>query len=173
MLIHMLLTLYLSTDNAQVSEQGSVLIADYGTCLVRSSSSRSQEAVGTVAWMAPEVLQNKQQYTNAADVYSFGMCLYEIISGEVPFSDIPSVAIPVAVSKGNRPQLAKDLPKAWVKLIQLCWHERPAKRPAALCRAPRRARRWATLPAMALPGPPWLVAPTGRAAQPLKGNAVA
>lgn len=116
--------------NLLVSESGRVLIADYGTCLVRSSSSRNQEAVGTVAWMAPEVLQNKQQYSNAADVYSFGMCLYEIISGEVPFSDIPSVAIPVAVSKGSRPQLSKDLPKAWVKLVQLCWHERPAKRPS-------------------------------------------
>ncbi len=47
--------------------------------------------VGTAQWRAPEVFQDEQnteKYTNAADVYSFTLVFFEVLTGEVPFTNI-------------------------------------------------------------------------------------
>jgi len=40
--------------------------------------------VGTPHWMAPEILRN-EEYVEASDVYSFGMILWELVTGEIPY----------------------------------------------------------------------------------------
>ena len=40
-----------------------------------------------VHWMAPEVIQH-QQYAEPADIYSYGVCLWELISRDLPFADV-------------------------------------------------------------------------------------
>ena len=42
---------------------------------------------GTFHWMAPEVLQSDNNYTHKADVYSYGIVMWEIMSREPPFKN--------------------------------------------------------------------------------------
>jgi len=103
-------------------------ITDYGTSRFINQSTHMTGNVGTGPWMAPEVFNNKY-YTEKADVYSFGVLMYEILTKKQPFHDQPSFNIAIIVTKGGRPTIPKDMPKHWVKLMKDCWHEKPSKRP--------------------------------------------
>jgi serine/threonine protein kinase len=52
--------------------------------------------VGTLAWMAPEVLAN-QRYTERADVYSYGIVLWELLTRQCPFGELSPVQTAAAV----------------------------------------------------------------------------
>lgn len=45
--------------------------------------------LGTFHWMAPEILESKP-YSIKADVYSFGVCIWEILSRETPYKNLPN-----------------------------------------------------------------------------------
>jgi serine/threonine protein kinase len=81
-----------------------------------------------VAWIAPELFV-KRHYTEKADVYSYGVILWELLTRRMPFGDIESFSIPLLVSRGERPPFPKDCSPEWKKLIKLCWHQKPQKRP--------------------------------------------
>lgn len=62
-------------------------LCDLGLARVKvSSQSLARSQVGTPLWMAPEVM-NDEPYGSPADVYSFGLVLYELGSKEIPFKD--------------------------------------------------------------------------------------
>ena len=75
-------------QNLLLTDDNVVKLADFGSA--KKVKNRSMQAtannatVGSVLWMAPEILQNGV-YTAAADVYSFGVVLGEMLSGEVPW----------------------------------------------------------------------------------------
>jgi len=71
----------------------------------------------------------KKLYTEKADVYSYGIILWELIMRQMPFEDTESFTIPILVTKGKRPKLPKSTPKDWCKLIDKCWNQKPDKRP--------------------------------------------
>lgn len=73
---------------------------------------------------------NAKSYTEKADVYSFAMCVYEMVTQQQPFHEISSFQIPVHVTKGGRPTIPKEAPKQWVKLMKECWHAKPDRRPS-------------------------------------------
>ena len=52
--------------------------------------------IGTVHWTAPEVL-NCSRYKFSADIYSFGMVLYELVTGMVPYAKKPPAMVIVSV----------------------------------------------------------------------------
>ena len=43
---------------------------------------------GTFHWMAPEVMQSDENYTHKADVYSYGIVMWEIMSRDPPFKSL-------------------------------------------------------------------------------------
>ena len=63
-------------------------------------------------WMAPEVLQNKE-YDESADVYSFGIVLWELYTQKNPFEKIEtfSAMIDSVVEEQQRPEIPKDCPR--------------------------------------------------------------
>jgi serine/threonine protein kinase len=72
-------------ENLLLSEEGKVLLSDFGIAVVSESTShlRTQEFAGTVAYSAPEQLQNKPQ--RASDQYALGIVTYELLTGACPF----------------------------------------------------------------------------------------
>ena len=99
-------------------------------------SANSTYAVGTLRYMAPEVVQStdevvKIQYDASSDVYSFGILLWELAHRETPFAGVDGVQVAIQVApSGQRPPL--QLPtglQALGPLIASCWHRDPAQRP--------------------------------------------
>jgi serine/threonine protein kinase len=93
--------------------------------------------VGTRFWRAPEILQavksrniQPELFTKSADVYSYGMTCYEIVTGRLPFEleDLRATDYDVVI-RGERPKLPSDI-KPWMRdLITRCWHPNPLERP--------------------------------------------
>ncbi|KAF4668948.1 protein kinase kinase kinase [Perkinsus olseni] len=119
-----------------------VKIADFGIALMKhgpdsaQGSSGTQDAGGTWAWMAPEVL-SEDRCDHQVDIYSFAICMYEIITRSRPYSDQPNlspIAIAINVSTGMRPDLGlvpEDCPSLLRELMIDCWHGEPSVRPIA------------------------------------------
>ncbi|KAJ3427865.1 ankyrin repeat and protein kinase domain-containing protein [Anaeramoeba flamelloides] len=84
--------------------------------------------VGTMAWMAPELLRDEKDYTNKVDIYAFGILLWEISTRSVPFDELNFLKIPIKVGyEKYRPEIdEKDL---FYKLIIQCWDQDPNERP--------------------------------------------
>ena len=100
------------------------------------------ELPGTAGWMAPEILNrttSNTAVTTQADVYSFGIVLWEMISrmdlydawGQVALgrgrSEIPAV-IPAWAAQGLRPAIPQ-CEAHWRTAIEQCWHTNPEERP--------------------------------------------
>ncbi len=107
-------------------------IADFGMVKYKSSSSiMTQTAVGTYAWMAPEVM-NEEPYNEKVDIYGFGMVLWEMVTNEIPFSGVNQMALLRAVAIQNQhpslPTPSVDHPQQLLSLIERCWHSDPTKR---------------------------------------------
>ena len=86
------------------------------------------------AWMAPEVMRNN--YGFPADVYSFGMILYELVTCRVPWSNAGYAFthhIMQAVLRGERPEVTEsdliNAPEDFLNLMQHCWQTDPKERP--------------------------------------------
>ena len=79
--------------------------------------------------MAPEVTRH-EGYTKSADVFSYGMLLFELITHEVPFADRPPLQAAVAIGLQDlRPPLPDGVPQTLATLVKHCWNRRPALRP--------------------------------------------
>ena len=106
------------------SDHGGLYISDLGMCQSANNKEKSvkKEGVyGVLPYMAPEVLCG-HQYTKAADIYSFGTVMNEIISEETPYNDIPhDHALAINICKGFRPKISKNTPKLLADLIVKCW----------------------------------------------------
>ena len=99
----------------------------------RNDSYKMTGWTGTMAYMAPEVALQKP-YNEKVDIYSFGIILWEMISGETPFEGYsPEYFIQNVAHGGERPPLtplfARNVPYRLIKLLQSCWDANPAQRP--------------------------------------------
>ena len=119
----------LKSVNLLIDEHYNAKVCDFGLSRIIAPKNQNMTGnVGTVSWIAPEVFE-KQPYDAKADVYSFGIVMWELYTKQVPFQDLNTFEIPMAVIKGERPPIPKECPKEYAKLMQSCWHKKPAKRP--------------------------------------------
>ena len=82
--------------------------------------------------LAPELLSGQGSYSQATDVYAFGMIMWEITSHEKPFHDaVHDKVLALRIVKGLRPEITKDTPQFYQDLMQQCWHSDPKQRPTA------------------------------------------
>ncbi|KAK3284015.1 hypothetical protein CYMTET_8315 [Cymbomonas tetramitiformis] len=119
--------------NVFLDDQLHVKIADFGMAEPLGPRGCFQ-AKGTPYFMAPEVwaVQAAQGYDERADVYSYGMLLWEIFHGKYPFYEqgFENVyQIMCAVLRGVRPTIHSSVPKPVKALMRSCWQPQPKQRP--------------------------------------------
>ncbi|XP_041764851.1 mitogen-activated protein kinase kinase kinase 11 isoform X2 [Anopheles merus] len=104
-------------------------ITDFGLAREAYRTTR-MSAAGTFAWMPPEVIKSGT-YSKASDVWSYGVLLWELLTGETPYKgfDSLSVAYGVAVNTLALP-IPKTCPESWGKLMKSCWEIDPHRRPS-------------------------------------------
>lgn len=83
---------------------------------------------GAVAWMDPVVLRGGT-YLTASDVYSFGMCCFEMVAMQVPHHGMTPLRFAEMTSRGHRPRIPPSAPPEWNTLITQCWSSDPSRRP--------------------------------------------
>ncbi|KAK9868869.1 hypothetical protein WJX84_005074 [Apatococcus fuscideae] len=130
----------LKSANLLVDKHWRVKVADFNLSrFMNSSDVVSSVAATNPRWLAPEVLSG-DDYGTAADVYSFGVIMWELLMWQIPWEDAgPWQVVLSVVDQSKRPEIpasAENLlggqPLAWDgyrALMERCWHQTPAKRP--------------------------------------------
>ncbi|XP_021842795.1 serine/threonine-protein kinase STY13 [Spinacia oleracea] len=117
-------------ENMILDERHQLKIADFGVPrLVSLVQGKMIGQAGRLGCMAPEVRAGKP-YDTKCDVYSFGICLWEIYCCKTPFSP-PKFANEASTvyNKDLRPEIPKWCPKSLAKIMKRCWSSNPKKRP--------------------------------------------
>ncbi|KAL4339873.1 hypothetical protein GQ457_08G032280 [Hibiscus cannabinus] len=136
-------------------------ISGYGLSALKSTGSPSSSSpkpneTNPFIWYAPEVLQEQEKwspgnstsfkYTEKADVYSFGMLCFELLTGKVPFEDghLQGEKVSRNIRAGERPLFPYTAPKYLVNLTKRCWHPDPNQRPcfSSICRILRYTKKF-------------------------------
>lgn len=111
-----------------------IKLADFGLARFHEARKMTQ-GVGTKHWTAPEVLSGTD-YTDKADVFSFAMVAYEVVTRHVPFERLDPTSVAKLTREGKRPDLSdgsivpKEVPVGLLELIVLCWDQKPQNRPS-------------------------------------------
>jgi serine/threonine protein kinase len=98
-------------------------VCDFGLSRLKNATFlTSKSSAGTPEWMAPEVLKNEPS-DEKADVYSFGVILWELITLEQPWNGLNPMQVVGAVGfQERRLQLPDNIDPDLAKLITSCWH---------------------------------------------------
>ncbi|KAH9682525.1 protein kinase domain-containing protein [Citrus sinensis] len=118
------------TENMLLDSQRTLKIADFGVARVEAQNPRDMTGeTGTLGYMAPEVLQGKP-YNRRCDVYSFGICLWEIYCCDMPYPDLSFADVSSAVVRQNlRPEIPRCCPSSLANIMRKCWDANAEKRP--------------------------------------------
>jgi serine/threonine protein kinase len=125
-----LLHMDLKSPNILVDERWRVKIADFGLSRVRQTTFISGAGTGTPEWMAPEVLRS-EHYDEKADVYSYGVCVWECLTGQPPWHDLHPMQVVGAVGfQGNSLPLPTEGDPVLIDLCRRCMQVDPSARPS-------------------------------------------
>lgn len=120
----------IKSDNIFIrSDTGNIFIGDFGMAK-KSPGDKTHSMIGTPEFMAPEIYE--EDYNHKVDIYSFGMCLLELLTGEIPYNEC--TAIPQIWKKVNSGIIPESIDKISdvfgkeliLKCINFKWVDRPS-----------------------------------------------
>ncbi|CAA0825107.1 Protein kinase superfamily protein [Striga hermonthica] len=119
----------LKPENILITHDFRLKLADFGIACEEAYCDLLADDPGTYRWMAPEMIKRKK-YGRKVDVYGFGLILWELVAGAIPYEDMtPIQAAFAVVNKNLRPAVPKDCAPAMKALVEQCWSLHPDKRP--------------------------------------------
>ncbi|XP_073033988.1 serine/threonine-protein kinase STY46-like isoform X6 [Primulina eburnea] len=119
----------LKAANLLMDENEVVKVGDFGVARVKAETGVMTAETGTYRWMAPEVIEHKP-YDHKVDVFSFGVVLWELLTGKLPYEHLtPLQAAVGVVQKGLRPNIPTHTHPKLAELLERCWQQDPTLRP--------------------------------------------
>ncbi|KAL0041949.1 hypothetical protein WJX79_010123 [Trebouxia sp. C0005] len=131
----------LKSPNMLVERHWRVKVTDFNLSRMVQTSSAGSSITSLLAnnprWLAPEVVSD-HNYSKAADVYSFGIIMWEMMTWDMPWEELNPFQIMLRLQAQDRPEIpplhtlpGQPLPGIadYIKLMQVCWSEDPSKRP--------------------------------------------
>ena len=127
-------------DNIMFDADGTPKLADLGIAKLEDEEEESKTlltgtgmVIGTPAYMAPEQMMDSHRVTAKADIYSLGMVLYEMLTGERPHGNSSVVELMAKVIRGEElkdiRELRPEVPDAVAKVIKSMCANNPEERP--------------------------------------------
>lgn len=119
--------------NILITKEGRVRLCDFGVAAkVSSSKVKRSTIVGTPYWMAPEVITEGALYNAKADVWSLGITVFEMTTGNPPYSDQEAFRAIMLIPKQKPARLEGPQYSAALKeFVANCLDEHPNERPSA------------------------------------------
>ncbi|RHZ55109.1 hypothetical protein Glove_420g28 [Diversispora epigaea] len=115
-----------------LKDSSSIKISDFGLSKLITeniNNSKKNTISGVLPYIAPEVLIG-EEYTKAADIYSFALVAYELITGIPPYHDVShDKDLAFNICNGLRPKIPFSTPKLITRMIMRCWDARITHRP--------------------------------------------
>jgi serine/threonine protein kinase len=119
----------LKSANLLLDDSYTTKVCDFGLSRLKAQERSMTGNCGTVQWMAPEVLAN-MSYNEKADVYSYGIICWELLTRECPYDGMSAIQCALAVlNRDKRPEIPKWCPPALHALIKACVKKEPTMRP--------------------------------------------
>ncbi|CAK8566285.1 unnamed protein product [Lathyrus sativus] len=117
--------------NILVHASGSVKLADFG--LAKATKLNDVKSCkGTAFWMAPEVVKGKNKgYGLPADIWSLGCTVLEMLTGQIPYSNLECMQAIFRIGKGVLPPIPDTLSRDAKDFIMQCLQVNPDDRPTA------------------------------------------
>lgn len=117
-------------QNIIISREGKVKVTDFGIAKAASSNTITSNAMGSVHYISPE--QARGGYSDErSDIYSFGITMYEMLSGKVPFTGDNTVSVALLHIQGEAVPLSEivpDVPLSVERIVQKCMMKKPERR---------------------------------------------
>ncbi len=121
----------LKSSNILLDENMKIKVSDFGLSRLKTifSLSENKGRIGTSHWMPPEIMK-AQKYEESADVYSYGMIVWEMMTGEIPYYGFtPNQIIGLVADCKKIVEVPKEGNSALRKLIKNCLIYEPQRRP--------------------------------------------
>ncbi|RHZ48424.1 hypothetical protein Glove_551g26 [Diversispora epigaea] len=105
-------------------------ITDFGLCKPVTEND-SEKIYGVIPYMAPETL-SRGEYTQASDIYSFGMVMLEVLTSFPPYYNTPhNENLVMDICKGLKPEIKYEIHRCFKEIMEECWNFEPLNRPTA------------------------------------------
>lgn len=131
-------------------------VGDFGLSKIKRNTLVTGGVRGTLPWMAPELLNgSSNKVSEKVDVFSFGIVLWEILTGEEPYANMHYGAIIGGIVNNTlRPPVPSFCDPEWRILMEQCWAPDPSARPCFTEIARRLRAMSAACPTRAQAHPP-------------------
>ncbi|KAI9205431.1 kinase-like domain-containing protein [Polychytrium aggregatum] len=116
--------------NILLTDNGSVKLCDFGVAGQMSKAQKRYSFVGTPYWMAPEIIIHSA-YGYKADIWSLGITIIELATGNPPFSDLDPRRAIFHIPRSNPPKLEDRFTQAIREFISCCLQQNPDDRLSA------------------------------------------
>lgn len=129
-------------ENILFTDEGRVKITDFGIAMAFQNQGASSDLstseteattdagmpVGTVPYMAPEQFEAGRRIDTRTDIYAFGVVMYEMLAGRLPFEKDSIEAMTQAHRHDSPPPLPADAPEALTAIVMKCLAKKPSDR---------------------------------------------